>query len=53
MGVLESLLSKADKVLLGGGTAFTFLKASGIPVGNSPVENEYLPSVANTLQGRR
>ena len=42
IGTLENLLPKADKVLLGGGTAFTFLKSSGIPVGNSPVENEYL-----------
>ena len=49
IGALENLLPKADKVLLGGGTAFTFLKASGIPVGNSPVENEYLPWAANTL----
>ena len=49
IGALENLLPKADKVLLGGATAFTFLKASGIPVGNSPVENEYLPWAANTL----
>jgi phosphoglycerate kinase len=49
IGALENLLPKADKVILGGGTAFTFLKASGIPVGNSPVENEYLPWAANTL----
>jgi phosphoglycerate kinase len=49
IGALENLLPKADKVLLGGGTAFTFLRASGIPVGNSPVENEYLPWAANTL----
>lgn len=49
IGALENLLPKADKVLLGGGTAFTFLKSSGIPVGNSPVENEYLPWAANTL----
>lgn len=49
IGASENLLPKADKVLLGGGTAFTFLKASGIPVGNSPVENEYLPWAANTL----
>ena len=49
IGALKNLLPKADKVLLGGGTAFTFLKASGIPVGNSPVENEYLSWAANTL----
>jgi phosphoglycerate kinase len=49
IGALENLLPKADKVLLGGGTAFTFLRASGMPVGNSTVENEYLSWAANTL----
>jgi len=34
---------------LGGGTAFTFLKALGIAVGKSPVENEYLSWVTNAL----
>ena len=49
IGALEKLLPKADKVLLGGGTAYTFLKASGIAVGTSPVQNEYLNWAANAL----
>ncbi len=49
IGALEKLLPKADKVLLGGGTAYTFLKALGIAVGTSPVQNEYLDWAANAL----
>lgn len=49
IGALENLLSKADKILLGGGTAFTFLKALGTPIGKSLVENEYLTWAANAL----
>jgi phosphoglycerate kinase len=40
IGVLEHLESKVDKVLVGGGMAFTFLKAMGNEVGDSLVENE-------------
>ena len=39
---LKSLIEEADKVLLGGGVAYTFLKAKGINIGNSIVENEML-----------
>ena len=38
IGVIENLLAKADKVLIGGGMTYTFYKAQGIEIGNSLVE---------------
>mgnify|MGYP003394124948 CR=1 FL=1 len=43
IGVIENLGTKVDKVIVGGGMAFTFLKASGIEVGNSLVEESMVP----------
>ena len=42
IGVLENLIDKVDKVIVGGGMAFTFFKAMGYEVGDSLVENEML-----------
>ncbi len=42
IGVLESLLDKCDKVLIGGGMIFTFYKARGLSVGKSLVEDDKL-----------
>lgn len=42
IGVLEHLEDKVDKVLVGGGMAFTFIKAMGYEVGDSLVEAEML-----------
>lgn len=42
IGVLEHLETKVDKVLIGGGMAFTFIKAMGYEVGDSLVESEML-----------
>ena len=42
IGVLEHLEAKVDKVLIGGGMAFTFIKAMGYEVGDSLVENDML-----------
>jgi len=39
---LKNLLDKADKVLIGGGVAYTFLKASGVGVGQSLTEHEMI-----------
>lgn len=41
--VIESLIQKADILLIGGAMAYTFFKSENIPVGNSLVENEFLP----------
>lgn len=40
IGVIENLIKKVDYLLIGGGMAFTFLKAEGYQVGNSVVDNE-------------
>ncbi|HEV8052270.1 MAG TPA: phosphoglycerate kinase, partial [Parachlamydiaceae bacterium] len=41
-GVIEALMKKADVVLIGGGMAYTFLKAKGISIGNSIHEDNFL-----------
>lgn len=42
IGVVENLGKKVDKVIIGGGMAFTFLKSFGVEVGNSLVESSML-----------
>jgi phosphoglycerate kinase len=49
IGALENLLPKADKLLIGGGAAYTFLKAKGVKVGNSIVDYDHLPWVTKAL----
>ncbi|MDP2941656.1 MAG: phosphoglycerate kinase, partial [Candidatus Omnitrophota bacterium] len=40
IGVIENLLPKCDAILIGGGMAYTFLKAQGKSIGNSKLEKE-------------
>jgi phosphoglycerate kinase len=49
IGALENLLPKADKLLIGGGAAYTFLKAKGVKIGNSIVDHDHLPWVTKAL----
>lgn len=49
--LIETLLEKVDKLLIGGGMAYTFLAAMGIAIGNSLVETEKL-DVAKSLVER-
>lgn len=42
IGVIKNLITKCDYLLIGGGMAYTFLKAKGIEVGSSIAEDEYL-----------
>jgi len=42
IGVIENLLPKCDSILIGGGMAYTFLKAQGKQIGNSKLEKEKL-----------
>ena len=42
IGLIKNLLTKTDAILIGGGMAFTFLKAMGYTVGFSLVEEDYL-----------
>ena len=47
--VIESLLGKCDKILIGGAMAFTFSKALGHPTGTSPVEDDQLEYARNCI----
>ncbi len=49
IGVLDSLLDKCDKIIIGGGMIFTFYKARGLDVGNSLVEDDKL-ELAKSLE---
>ena len=40
IGVIENLVTKADRILIGGGMAFTFLKAEGYEIGKSLLDEE-------------
>lgn len=47
--VLESLVTKVDKIIIGGGMAFTFLKAQGYEVGKSLVEDDLIATANKIL----
>jgi len=49
IGVIENLLKKADKVLIGGGMAYTFMKALGYNIGTSIVEEDKLDLAKSLL----
>lgn len=50
ISVIEAMLNKVDKLILGGGMVFTFLKARGVDVGDSLVEDDQL-DLATKLEG--
>jgi phosphoglycerate kinase len=47
--VLEALLDKCDKIIIGGGMVFTFLKAKGLPVGTSLVEDDFVETAKEVM----
>jgi phosphoglycerate kinase len=49
LGVIANLLSKVDRLLVGGGMAYTFLKAQGHEVGNSLLQADQLDQVRGFL----
>lgn len=51
IGVIETLLEKCDKLIIGGGMIFTFYKARGLNVGNSLVEEDKL-ELAKSLEAK-
>ncbi|MHC4939921.1 MAG: phosphoglycerate kinase [Planctomycetota bacterium] len=51
--VLTNLIDKVNAVIIGGGMAYTFLKAQGIPVGASRVEEERLETAGQILDKAR
>ncbi|MFB8240408.1 phosphoglycerate kinase [Kitasatospora purpeofusca] len=50
VGVIDNLLGKADRILIGGGMAFTFLKAKGYEVGSSLLQEDQIPTVLDYLK---
>ena len=50
IGVIENLVTKADKILIGGGMAFTFLKAKGYEIGKSLLDEENLDFCKKVLK---
>jgi len=53
LGVIDNLLGKADKLLIGGGMVFTFLKAQGHEVGKSLLEEDQLDTCRSYLDRAR
>lgn len=50
IGVIENLLNKVDSILIGGGMAFTFLKAQGYNIGTSLLEEDKVELAKSLLQ---
>jgi phosphoglycerate kinase len=50
MAVLDHLMEKVDKLLIGGGMANTFLKAEGFSIGESLVEEDYVGQARDIMQ---
>ena len=53
LGVIKNLLEKADRLLIGGGMAFTFLKAQGHGVGSSLLEEDQVDTVKGYLEAAK
>jgi phosphoglycerate kinase len=50
LGVIENLLDKADRLVIGGGMVFTFLKAKGYEVGHSLLEEDMIDTVKGYME---
>lgn len=50
LGVIDHLLEKADRILIGGGMVFTFLKAQGHETGSSLLQEDQIPVVREYLK---
>lgn len=48
--IIERLLDKVDNLIVGGGMAYTFVKAQGGQVGNSLIEDDYLPMALEIIE---
>jgi phosphoglycerate kinase len=53
INLIKSLLDKVDVLLVGGGMMFTFYKATGLEIGNSIVDDEFLPVCRELLDKSR
>ena len=50
IGVIENLLNKVDEILIGGGMAYTFLKANGAEIGESLCEEDKIEEAKNIMK---
>ncbi|MFF4544436.1 phosphoglycerate kinase [Streptomyces sp. NPDC001435] len=50
LAVIDELLAKADRLLIGGGMAYTFLKAKGYEVGISLLQEDQVPAVTEYME---
>ncbi|WP_326649179.1 MULTISPECIES: phosphoglycerate kinase [unclassified Streptomyces] len=50
LGVIDALLGRADRILIGGGMAYTFLKAKGYEVGISLLQEDQIPTVTEYME---
>jgi phosphoglycerate kinase len=50
LGVIDHLMRRADRILIGGGMAYTFLKAQGHEVGRSLLQEDQIPVVQGYLE---
>ncbi|WP_155056448.1 phosphoglycerate kinase [Streptomyces blattellae] len=50
LAVIDQLLAKADRLLIGGGMAYTFLKAKGYEVGASLLQEDQIPAVTEYIE---
>ncbi|MDD5327917.1 MAG: phosphoglycerate kinase [Phycisphaerae bacterium] len=51
--VIESLMQKVDRILIGGAMAYTFFKARGLTVGNSLCENDFVDKAKELMAGAK
>ncbi|MPY63530.1 phosphoglycerate kinase [Streptomyces spongiae] len=50
LAVIDQLLGKADRILIGGGMAYTFLKAKGYEIGKSLLQEDQIPAVIEYIE---
>lgn len=50
IGLIQNLLDRVDRIIIGGGMAFTFFKAAGLEVGESLLEEDYLPMCRGIME---
>lgn len=50
LAVIDQLLGKADRLLIGGGMAYTFLKAKGYEIGKSLLQEDQIPAVTEYIE---
>lgn len=53
IGIIENLLNKLDNLIIGGGMAYTFIKAQGGDVGDSLVEEEHLDTARKVIKAAK